>query len=130
MCAVPEALALFFFEGAVQGSPGREVDPGHPCMPCPSVPTWVRVLQEGDHHEPVVDNEVGDEVRLQQPHPAKHPAQHHQAHHHDGQRQVADEHLPALLLSEDGREGVKVVGEPAGPGTARQGHVLNTHTVP
>mmetsp|Transcript_18937 Transcript_18937/g.57203 ORF Transcript_18937/g.57203 Transcript_18937/m.57203 type:complete len:351 (-) Transcript_18937:144-1196(-) len=78
----------------------------------------VGVLQLRDHHQPVVDDEVGDAVDACQPAPAVSGAGAPQGAPNHCQRHVTDQHLDALAFAEDGGVRVKVVG-PAAVGAAR-----------
>lgn len=56
---------------------------------------WVSVLHQCDQHQPVIDNQVWDDVSLQQPQPAKALGQAVQATHDCHKGQVADCYLAA-----------------------------------
>ena len=51
------------------------------------------VLQQGDHHEPEVDEQVGDYVRLGHPDPSHGLSGHVKSAHHHRQRYVTDDNF-------------------------------------
>mmetsp|Transcript_20600 Transcript_20600/g.57446 ORF Transcript_20600/g.57446 Transcript_20600/m.57446 type:complete len:347 (-) Transcript_20600:36-1076(-) len=72
----------------------------------------VGVLQQCDHHQPVVYDEVRHHIHLDQPAHSVQLGNAHQASYHHSKGRITDGHLCTLLLGKDGRAGVKVVGPP------------------